>query len=68
VALRETLAACEPPAVDVLALQEAQREDPVKAQLVNLRYFAGMTLANAAQVLRGQRPGQSFELLGPERV
>jgi RNA polymerase sigma factor (TIGR02999 family) len=40
---------------DLLALDEAlaklSREDPVKAQLVQLRYFAGLTLEQAAQAL-----------------
>ena len=40
---------------DLLALDEAlaklAREDPVKAQLVQLRYFAGLTLEQAAQAL-----------------
>ncbi len=55
VELRETLAACEPPSADVLAVHEAltdlEKEDPAKAQLVDLRYFAGMTMEEAAQVL-----------------
>ena len=41
--------------VDLLALDEAltdlNREHPEKAQLVKLRYFAGMTLAEASAVL-----------------
>jgi RNA polymerase sigma factor (TIGR02999 family) len=44
-----------PPAEDLLALDEALRlfegEDPLKAQLVKLRYFAGLSLAEAAQAL-----------------
>jgi RNA polymerase sigma factor (TIGR02999 family) len=40
---------------DLLALDEAlaklAREDPVKADLVKLRYFAGLTLEQAAQAL-----------------
>jgi RNA polymerase sigma factor (TIGR02999 family) len=43
------------PDEDVLALDEALRrlesEQPVKAQLVKLRYFAGLTQAQAAQSL-----------------
>jgi RNA polymerase sigma factor (TIGR02999 family) len=43
------------PAVDVLALHEAlerfEQIDPVKAALVKLRYFAGLTLPQAAQAL-----------------
>jgi RNA polymerase sigma factor (TIGR02999 family) len=44
---------------DLLALDEAvaklAREDPVKAQLVQLRYFAGLTEAQAAQALNVSR-------------
>jgi RNA polymerase sigma factor (TIGR02999 family) len=40
---------------DLLALDEAleklARKDPIKAELVQLRIFAGMTLAQAAEVL-----------------
>jgi RNA polymerase sigma factor (TIGR02999 family) len=42
-------------AEDLLALDEALREfegaDPLKARLVKLRYFAGLTLPEAAEVL-----------------
>jgi RNA polymerase sigma factor (TIGR02999 family) len=45
----------EAPTEDVLALDEALTklaiEDPVKAQLVNLRYFAGLSVEDAAKVL-----------------
>jgi RNA polymerase sigma factor (TIGR02999 family) len=45
----------EPPSDDLLALDEAleclAREDPVGAQLVSLRSFAGLTLAESAEVL-----------------
>ncbi len=45
----------EPPGDDVLALDEAltalAREDPGAAELVKLRAFAGLTLAQAAEVL-----------------
>jgi RNA polymerase sigma factor (TIGR02999 family) len=45
----------EPPGDDLLALDEAleslAREDPVGAELVGLRAFAGLTLAEAAEVL-----------------
>ena len=45
----------EPPGDDVLALDEAltalAREDPGAAALVTLRAFAGLTLAQAAEVL-----------------
>jgi RNA polymerase sigma factor (TIGR02999 family) len=41
--------------VELLALDEAleklQQQDPVKAQLVTLRYFGGMTIEQAAEVL-----------------
>ncbi len=47
--------AVEPPPDDVLAVHEAlaelEKADPVKAQIVNLRYFAGMTEPEAAAVL-----------------
>ena len=43
------------PAVDLLALDEAltrfQQLDPQKAELVRLRYFAGLTIPQAAEVL-----------------
>ena len=45
----------EPPGDDLLALDEAlksmARDDPVGAELVGLRIFAGLTLAEAAEVL-----------------
>jgi RNA polymerase sigma factor (TIGR02999 family) len=45
----------EPPADEVLALHAAVRElehkDAVKGQIVNLRYYAGMTVKETAQVL-----------------
>jgi RNA polymerase sigma factor (TIGR02999 family) len=45
----------EGPAADVLAIDEAlaqlAREHPKKAELVKLRYFAGLTLVEAAAVL-----------------
>jgi RNA polymerase sigma factor (sigma-70 family) len=44
-----------PPDEDVVAIAEAldklERSDPVKAELVKLRYFVGLTLEEAAQVL-----------------
>jgi RNA polymerase sigma factor (TIGR02999 family) len=57
--VRQTLdsAALASPQADdeILALDEAlerfEREQPVKAQLVNLRYFAGLTQAQAAELL-----------------
>ena len=55
VALDETAVVSQPPDVDVLAvhqvLTELEQQDPLKAQIVNLRYFAGMTAAETAQVL-----------------
>jgi DNA-directed RNA polymerase specialized sigma24 family protein len=45
----------EPPADDVLALDEAldllAAEDPVKAELVKLRIFAGLSHQEAAEAL-----------------
>jgi RNA polymerase sigma factor (TIGR02999 family) len=53
--LTDALAVNEPPALEVLALQEAleelEKEDPLKAQIVNLRYFAGMSMNEVADVL-----------------
>ncbi len=44
-----------PPSVDLLALDEAlarlAEEDPMKAKLVELRFFAGMTVDEAARAL-----------------
>jgi RNA polymerase sigma factor (TIGR02999 family) len=55
VELQENAAAYKPAPDDVLAVHEAldelEREDPVKAQIVNLRYFAGMSMAETAQVM-----------------
>jgi RNA polymerase sigma factor (TIGR02999 family) len=51
----EDIVAVDPPMEDILALHEAladlEKEDPFKAQIVNLRYFAGMNVTEAAQVL-----------------
>ena len=48
-------AVVEPPADNVLAVHEAldelEREDPVKARIVLLRYFSGLTTDEAAEVL-----------------
>ena len=45
----------DPPDDDLLALDEAlqnlAREDPAGAELVRLRAFAGLTLAEAAEVM-----------------
>jgi RNA polymerase sigma factor (TIGR02999 family) len=55
VELNEATAAYEPPPDEVLALNDAltelEKEDPLKAQLVSLRYFSGMSMAEAAHVL-----------------
>jgi len=53
--LDEALEVAEPVEQDWPALDEAlerlEQADPVAARLVNLRYFAGLTLAEAAQAL-----------------
>jgi len=53
--LSEIAAVVEPPSVEVLALHEAldelEKQDPPKAQIVQLRYFGGMTMAEIAEVL-----------------
>jgi RNA polymerase sigma factor (TIGR02999 family) len=45
----------EAPSTDIIALDEAlsklAEEDPVKADLVKLRYFAGLTIEQAAKIL-----------------
>jgi len=55
VELDETVAPDGPPPEEVLALHEVladlEKEDPLKGQIVNLRYFAGMSMAETAQVL-----------------
>ncbi|MHC4589724.1 MAG: sigma-70 family RNA polymerase sigma factor [Planctomycetota bacterium] len=47
--------AVAPPSVDILALDEAlqrlERDDPRKARIVMLRYFAGMTMEETAAAL-----------------
>jgi RNA polymerase sigma factor (TIGR02999 family) len=56
---RQDLADIEPavaePSVDLLALndvlEELEKHDPRKAELVKLRYFAGLTIEQAAQAL-----------------
>src|SRR5436309_2264201 len=49
VELSDVLADCGPPGADVLAVNEAltelEKEDPLKAQIVQLRYYAGMSAA-----------------------
>ena len=53
--LDEACGVVESPADDLLALDEAltrlAAEDPAKAELVKLRYFAGLTIPQAAGVL-----------------
>jgi RNA polymerase sigma factor (TIGR02999 family) len=53
--LDEACAVVEPPAENVLAVHEALEEleerDPLKAQIVLLRYFSGLTMAETAEVL-----------------
>jgi RNA polymerase sigma factor (TIGR02999 family) len=53
--LDEACAVLEPPSDDVLAVHEALQElevrDPLKAQIVLLRYFTGLTMTETASVL-----------------
>ena len=53
--LDEACAVLAAPTDDVLAVHEAldelERQDPVKAQIVLLRYFSGLTTAETAEVL-----------------
>ena len=53
--LDEACAVVEPPAENVLAvhevLEELEKQDPLKAQIVLLRYFSGLTMAETAEVL-----------------
>jgi RNA polymerase sigma factor (TIGR02999 family) len=55
VELDENTAVYDSPPEDILAVHEAlgelEKQDPLKAQIVNLRYFAGMTAEEAAQAL-----------------
>jgi RNA polymerase sigma factor (TIGR02999 family) len=55
VRLEEAISLNEQPADDLLALDEAlQRlaeEDPIKAELVKLRYFAGLSVEQTAEAL-----------------
>lgn len=57
VPLEDVLAVVEPPADDILAVDEAitalRAVDPRAAELVQLRYYAGLTLEEAAEVLGG---------------
>jgi RNA polymerase sigma factor (TIGR02999 family) len=54
--LDEAARVTQSPGDDLLALEEALTKlaasEPVKAELVKLRFFAGMTIPEAAQVLR----------------
>jgi RNA polymerase sigma factor (TIGR02999 family) len=53
--LDEAAIVLETPSEDVLAVHEAldelERQDPLKAQIVMLRYFTGLTMAETAEVL-----------------
>ena len=53
--LDEACVVIEPPAENILAVHEAldelEKQDPVKAQIVLLRYFSGLTTAETAEVL-----------------
>jgi len=53
--LDEACAVLEPPAENVLAVHEAldelEKDDPLKAQIVLLRYFSGLTTDETADVL-----------------
>jgi len=53
--LDEACAVLEPPSADVLAVHEAleelEKQDPLKAQIVLLRYFSGLTTDETAEVL-----------------
>jgi RNA polymerase sigma factor (TIGR02999 family) len=55
VKLSSALSIAEPPAENVLAVHEAlddlEQQDPLKAQIVHLRYFTGMTTKETAHVL-----------------
>jgi RNA polymerase sigma factor (TIGR02999 family) len=53
--LDEACAVLEPPSEDVLAVHEAltelEQRDPLKAQIVLLRYFTGLTMDETAAIL-----------------
>jgi RNA polymerase sigma factor (TIGR02999 family) len=53
--LDEACAVLEPPGENVLAVHEAleelEKQDPLKAQIVLLRYFSGLTIDETAEVL-----------------
>jgi RNA polymerase sigma factor (TIGR02999 family) len=54
-ALMPTLPALEDPSLDIVALDEAltmlEEQSPEKAELVKLRFFAGLTIEEAATTL-----------------
>jgi len=53
--LNDAAAIVEPPSDDVLAVSEAleelEKNDPLKSQIVLLRYFSGLTMDETAQIL-----------------
>jgi DNA-directed RNA polymerase specialized sigma24 family protein len=55
VSLDQAISVSEPPSDDLLALDEAldrlAEEDPIKADLVKLRYFAGLSVEQTAEAL-----------------
>jgi RNA polymerase sigma factor (TIGR02999 family) len=57
--LNEVILAVESPSEDILALDEAlarlAQEEPVAAELVKLRYFVGLTLEQAAELMGTSR-------------
>ncbi len=59
IVLDDACMAIEQPSEDLIALDEALAklviEDPVKAELVKLRYFAGLTIEQAAKILEISR-------------
>jgi RNA polymerase sigma factor (TIGR02999 family) len=59
VGLDDAFISIEEPSEDLIALDEALAklaiEDPVKADLVKLRYFAGLTIEQAAKILEISR-------------
>ncbi len=61
VALPEDFSAGGPVPEEVLAVHEAlaelEKEDPLKAQIVNLRYFTGMTMERCIGIGGSSRPG-----------
>ena len=52
---RTSTPACEPPTVDLLALDDAlerwRRSTPTQARIVELRFFGGLTVEETAEVL-----------------